>query len=151
MKVYLDVCCLNRLFDDQEQGRVAIEAAAVVKILRMIDTGRLTDYSSEMATVEIERIRDADRRRKVTSLMPPSERIMPLSEGLLDAGEKLVEEGFPLADAVHLAAAGELRVDVFLTVDDKLLRRAARIGGRLGCRVLNPVSFLEEVAHADER
>jgi len=151
MKLYLDVCCLNRLFDDQEQGRIAIEAAAVIRILRMIDTGRLTDYSSEMAEIEIEKMRDVDRRRKVKAFLPPDERIMPLSAEVLDAADRLVAEGFHLADAVHLAAARELNVDVVLTVDDKLLKRAARNAERVGCRVLNPVTFLEEVDDADER
>lgn len=56
MRVYLDVCCLNRLFDNAEQPRVALEAAAVASVLQFIDSGRLTDCSSEMAQVEIERM-----------------------------------------------------------------------------------------------
>jgi hypothetical protein len=32
MKIYLDVCCLKRPFDDASEPRVAIEAAAVTVI-----------------------------------------------------------------------------------------------------------------------
>jgi hypothetical protein len=90
MKVYLDVCCLNRPFDDPAQPRVALEAAAVTKVLDLVESGILTDYSSEMAEVEIERMSDAERRRNVTEFLPPRERIIPLTDPLLDAAEELM-------------------------------------------------------------
>ncbi len=37
MKLYLDVCCLNRPFDDQPQDRVHLEAEAVLTILRHLE------------------------------------------------------------------------------------------------------------------
>ena len=33
MNIYMDVCCLNRPFDDQTQDRIYIESEAVLKIL----------------------------------------------------------------------------------------------------------------------
>jgi hypothetical protein len=38
-KVYLDVCCLNRPFDDQQQDRVHLEAEAVLLILKRCEAG----------------------------------------------------------------------------------------------------------------
>jgi predicted nucleic acid-binding protein len=147
MKVYLDVCCLNRPFDDPSHSRIALEASAVLTILELIESGMLTDYSSEMARVEIERNKDVDRRRRVESLLPPAERIIPLTDSLLDEAAKLESLGFGLADAAHLAAARQCRVDVFLTVDDKLLRRASRHAGAIGVKVMDPVLFLKESGH----
>jgi predicted nucleic acid-binding protein len=40
MKVYLDVCCLNRPFDNTTALRIAIEAAAVLNLLELIDSGQ---------------------------------------------------------------------------------------------------------------
>jgi predicted nucleic acid-binding protein len=145
MKIYLDVCCLNRPFDDASEPRVAIEAAAVNHLLRLIDASQLMDYSSEMAQVEIERNPDLEWRRRVKSLLPPSSRIIPLSQDLLDVANRLATIGFQLADAVHLAAAQQIGVDAFVTVDDKLLRRSKRYKRQLGIRVMNPVSFLREL------
>jgi hypothetical protein len=34
--IYLDVCCLNRPFDDQTQERIRLEAEAVLRILANI-------------------------------------------------------------------------------------------------------------------
>jgi len=38
-KIYLDVCCLNRPFDDQTQARIRLEAEAVLIILAQCETG----------------------------------------------------------------------------------------------------------------
>ena len=39
MRVYLDVCCLNRPFDDQSQDRIKLETDAVLSILDNCQTG----------------------------------------------------------------------------------------------------------------
>ena len=41
MKIYLDACCLNRLTDDQSQSRIAEEAEAVERILRLLRDGEI--------------------------------------------------------------------------------------------------------------
>jgi len=33
MRIYTDVCCLNRPFDDQSQDRIRIESEAILAIL----------------------------------------------------------------------------------------------------------------------
>jgi hypothetical protein len=39
----------------------------------------------------------------------------------------------------------QIGFDAFLTVDDKLSRRAKRFSRRLGVRAIDPVSFLREL------
>lgn len=39
MLIYLDVCCLNRPFDDQTQERIRLEAEAVLLILERCQAG----------------------------------------------------------------------------------------------------------------
>jgi hypothetical protein len=39
MRIYLDVCCLSRPFDNQSQERVRLESEAVLMILHRIETG----------------------------------------------------------------------------------------------------------------
>ena len=52
MKLYLDLCCLNRPFDDQSQARVAMESQAVVLILEKIDRGEHDLCNSAALVVE---------------------------------------------------------------------------------------------------
>jgi hypothetical protein len=46
-RIYLDVCCLNRPFDDQTQDRVHLEAEAVILILTHCQAGEWEWISSE--------------------------------------------------------------------------------------------------------
>ncbi|MDF2439948.1 MAG: hypothetical protein JWN98_932 [Abditibacteriota bacterium] len=39
MKIYLDVCCLKRPFDDQGQDRIHLESEAVLLILAHVEAG----------------------------------------------------------------------------------------------------------------
>ena len=70
VKIYLNVSTLNRLFDDQEQARIRLEAAAVGMILERVDEGRWIHVSSEMAQIEIDAIPDPKRQARVRLLLP---------------------------------------------------------------------------------
>jgi len=60
-------------------------------------------------------------------------------------GQQLEQLGFRAFDALHLACAEKARADVFLTTDDRLLRRASRAPEQLRVRVDNPLAWLNEV------
>ena len=47
MRIYLDVCCLNRPFDDQRQDRIHLESEAVLTILKHIESGKWKLISSD--------------------------------------------------------------------------------------------------------
>ncbi len=64
----MDACCLNRLTDDQSQGRIRNEAEAVESILRAVREGKATWVSSTALEIEFSRNPDADRRRDVVAL-----------------------------------------------------------------------------------
>ncbi|WP_146452180.1 hypothetical protein [Bythopirellula polymerisocia] len=57
---------------------------------------------------------------------------------------QLVTRGFGAADAVHLAAAESLQVDVLLTCDDRWLRKSRQLADEIKIRVANPVEWLKE-------
>jgi hypothetical protein len=80
--IYLDVCCLNRPFDDLTQERIRLEAEAVLLILDRCQSGRLELLGSEAIDFEIARIRDADRRQKVLALASLATSRIAISEAL---------------------------------------------------------------------
>jgi len=53
VKVYLDVCCLCRPFDDQTISRVRLEVTAVQEIIRRCATQEFTLVTSEAITEEL--------------------------------------------------------------------------------------------------
>jgi predicted nucleic acid-binding protein len=143
MKIYLDVSCLNRPFDDQAQERVRLEAMAVSSILEQSARGRWSHVSSAMAVTEIAANPDPEKQRKARELLPERRDIIEIDQAIARRAQALSAAGFTLADAVHVAAAEALRVDVLLTCDDRLIRVAQRSRG-LRVRVANPLVWLRE-------
>jgi predicted nucleic acid-binding protein len=141
MKIYLDVSCLNRPFDDQSQPRIQLEANAVVIVLGRIDAGIWEEASSRMVEIEVLAIADESRRRRVLLLIPEDR--IDLSRLVFERARELVGFGISAPDAVHLAAAEASGADIFLTCDDRLLRRCDHITG-LKVRVANPLRWLQE-------
>ena len=52
-RIYLDVCCLNRSFDDQRQDRIRLEAEAVLLILGRCETSVWQWLSSAVVEEEV--------------------------------------------------------------------------------------------------
>ena len=145
MKIYLNVSCLNRPFDDQEQARIRLEAAAVGMILERVDEGRWVHVSSEMARIEIDANPDPKRRARVHLLLPEAGHIVKLTPALFARGAALELLGFKPADALHVAAAEAAAADVLLSCDDRFCRTARRHAKRLRVAVHNPLNWIDEV------
>jgi hypothetical protein len=149
MRVYLDVSCLNRPFDDQNQARIRIETAAITLIFERIDAGLWQQVSSEMAVIEIDAITEGDRQNRVRMLLPGSKAIMKLNKMILDRAAELEGIGFKPADAVHAAAAEGAKADVLVSCDDRFCHRGKRCRHDLHVKVANPVDWLKEIENAD--
>jgi predicted nucleic acid-binding protein len=136
---------LNRLTDDQSQLRIRNEAEAVAGVLGLVRDGQASWMSSSVLEIEISRNPDADRKRDVAALLAfANETVVPGSL-TADRAAFLHRLGFSVFDALHLASAEQGQVEVFLTTDDDLRRRARRYGKELRVRVQNPISWYEEM------
>ncbi len=148
LRIYFDVSCLNRPFDDQRQARIHLESEAIALIFERIDSGKWKQVSSQAAELEIAAISDAERRRRVRALLPPRRLRTRLSRSVFARAEVLVTQGLRPADGLHVAAAEALGADIMLTCDDRLLRAARRLGRLLTVPVANPLEWSKESLHA---
>jgi hypothetical protein len=64
LKIYFDVSCLSRPFDDQSQAHIRREAEATTMILEKCGQEEWEQVSSEMADIEIDAIPDTDLRAR---------------------------------------------------------------------------------------
>ena len=71
-RIYFDVCCLNRPFDDQSQARIRLETEATEHLLRAVEEGKLLWVSSDALLYEIRKCPEADRRAAVLTLCEPA-------------------------------------------------------------------------------
>ena len=147
VKVYLDVCCLCRPFDDQKMNRVHLEAEAIKEILvRCTQDWILVD--SDAVSFEISRIPDRTRMKKAEKLVNLAKEHVKITKAVSLRYHEFVEMGIHSADALHLACAESVGA-VLLTTDDAIIKVIKRHGNEITIEVKNPVEWLMEVnAHA---
>jgi len=143
MRVYLDVCCLNRPFDNLVQERIQFESDAVLAILARCQVSNWTLLSSEIIDLEISKTKNIDKREKALSLLSISTEKLAFSEAARLQSIAFQKNGIKPMDSLHLAIADDSKVDVLLTTDDDFLKAAKKM--RLSIRVENPTTWYMEV------
>ena len=146
MRLYLDLNCFNRPFDDQNQARIVQETAAVFSILQRIVDG--VDHLVWSAILDFENAQHplADRRVEIVRWAQRAIVHMAVTSDVAARAHAFTAAGFRPLDAAHLACAEAAACDRFLTCDDQMLRAARRV--RVGVQVQNPVPYMEEVTDA---
>jgi hypothetical protein len=89
MRIYLDVSCLNRPFDDQSQLRVRLEAEAIRLILDKSDANAWALLSSEISLFEVNAIPDEERRTEVASLLPAATELIRITPEVSDRAKEV--------------------------------------------------------------
>lgn len=145
MKIYLDACCLNRPFDDQDQHRIRLESEAILIIIDTIYRDKWEWIGSETLIVELENTPDIDKRNHLKELASNIHTIVNLNDREMSRAEELQRLGFKAYDAMHIACSETANVDIFLTTDDKLLKMANRERERLNIKVANPINWIMEI------
>ena len=139
----MDVCCLNRPFDDQSKDRIRIESEAVLAILNRC----LHDWAlvgSEAIDYEISKIPDDERKIGVKILAAISRDRVTVEESILRRASELENIGLKALDALHLACA-EKSAEVMLTTDDEIVKKVMVNDNIVKVRVENPVRWLMEI------
>jgi predicted nucleic acid-binding protein len=145
MRLYLDVCSLNRPFDDQSIDRNRLEAEAVVIILGRISAGRHSLVSSEAIDREVAACTDTEKVDLVRQMLRLAKEIVILTPAGAKRYQELSGLGFRQMDAFHLACAEAGNCAYLFTTDDKLLKRSRLYQKLLSVIVVNPLNFLTEV------
>lgn len=123
MRVYLDNCCLNRPFDDQQQTRVRLEAEAKLCIQEHIRSGTLELVWSYMVDFENAANPFEERRTTISGWRQYATRDIEETAMILQRANRLAGIGLKAKDALHIACAIAGECLYFVTTDDNILRR----------------------------
>ncbi len=148
MKIYMDVCCLNRPFDDQTQDRIRIESDAILAILSKCVTGEWKLLSSEVMDIEIENTQDKWKKNKVYNLYKLAVEKIMLNDTIVKRAFEIQKSGAKPFDSLHIASAEYLKADIFLTTDKKLLLALGKL--ELNTIIANPVKWFMEGVDENE-
>jgi predicted nucleic acid-binding protein len=141
-EIYMDVCCLNRPFDDLEQERIRLEAEAVATILKRCEDEQWFLVSSDAISFEIANTPNREKAERVNSILQVTSMKILTKPEIESRADLLVGLGFKFLDALHIAFAEAADVTVMLTTDDRLLRRAKKYSHELQINIENPVAWL---------
>ena len=148
VKVYLDVCCLCRPFDNHQETRIRLETEAILAILKRcsLDWELVT---STAVLYEIGLIGDQVRRSHVMRLTRRARETIRVDKVLLLRAEEIEKVGIMGMDAIHIACA-EKAGAVFLTTDDDVIRIMKMHTPDISIRVDNPLRWFMELNHDGE-
>lgn len=144
MRIYLDICCLKRPFDDQTQERIRLESEAVLTILGA-PPDKVQFIRARAHTLENSLNPVAWRAARVEAWIARQPILELPEEGLTARIHDLIGLGFKPFDALHLASAELGKADALLTVDDRFLASARKHSSALGTAVREPVSLAREL------
>jgi hypothetical protein len=141
----MDVCCLNRPFDDQTQDRIHMESEAILTILGHCETGNWELVGSEIIDLEILKIPDKYRKERVFHLSIISKVKVEVNKQVWDKYGELRKINLTHFDALHIACAEIGKADIFLTTDDDIIKKINKSNIELKVDIKNPIKWLMEV------
>ena len=144
MRVYLDMCCLKRPFDDQSQPRIHLESEAVLALLGAPQE-KVEFWRSAALELENNQNPLPQRAAKVRLWLEALPPIAAPDATLANRIKELMALGFKNFDAMHVASAESCAAEVLCTCDDQFLAAGGRHAADLKVRVVNPIDLAREV------
>ena len=144
MKIYLDLCAIQRTLDTPDHVRIVLESEAVLGIIAFCDNGQIELLSSEALLYEGEQSSLPTRKEHTLAILEKAKSIINVAKKETLRAEKIMSFGLKPLDALHLALAETGKADYFCTCDDKLLRNAKKVED-LMVKVINPVDLIQEI------
>lgn len=145
----MDVCCLNRPFDDWTQPRIRLEAEAILEIVAKCQANQWQLVSSTALESEIAKTPDLLKQRRVMNSLAIARTKIIVTEAMLERAREIIVLGFKPFDALHISCSESVNVNIFLTTDDRLLRKASVNQASLNVAVANPVQWLMKIFQAE--
>jgi predicted nucleic acid-binding protein len=144
VKIYLDLCAIQRPLDTSNQIRIVLESEAVLGIIAFSDIGQMEILSSEALLYEGEQSSLPVRKEHTLAVLAKAKNVLIVSEKEEIRAAEIMKVGVKPLDALHIALAESGNADYFCTCDDKLLRNAKKVKD-LAVKIVNPVDLVQEI------
>ena len=142
IKLYLDNCCYNRPYDDQENFNVALETQCKIQIQDRIRAGKYSLVSSFILTYESDSSPYESRKASINQFITEfTKQYVGIEHRDYIEAEayKIMQTGIKFKDACHVVCAILAKCDYFISTDKRLLKyQSSQI------RLVNPIQFIIE-------
>lgn len=142
MRVYLDMCCYNRPYDDQSQIKVSLETQAKLHIQDLIQKKHLELVTSYMLRYECGQ-NPYEMRRKAIMQFVDTYTVayvgLERKDKIVSMAAEIVSTGIKFKDACHVASAVYANCEYFISTDKRLLKyKTDQI------KLVSPIDFVME-------
>lgn len=141
MKVYLDSCCYNRPYDDQNYLPISLETQAKLLVQLLIKEKRLELAFSFILDYENSCNPYMDRKIAIKNFLDDnvsdylgSEK----SEEVIEKAKIVMATGVKMKDSCHIACAEMMKCDYLLTTDKRMLKYKSDT-----LKLLDPIEFID--------
>lgn len=141
MKIYLDICCFNRPFDDQSNLRIRLETEAKLRVQEEICSGSFELVWSYIMDYENSKNPFRERKEQIALWSTYSVIDIKENEEVLRIARMLNDKYLKKLDSLHIACAIVSRADYFLTTDDGILKKAMHVDD---IKITDPIGFIKE-------
>lgn len=143
MRVYLDMCCYNRPYDDQTQLKIAMETQSKLYIQTLIKEKKLKLVASYMLRYECSQNPFEMRRNTIFSFLEENtfgyvgDNCKEIVE---KKASKIMKTGVKFKDACHVASAIYAKCEYFISTDVRLLKYHTN-----EIKMVTPIEFITEM------
>ena len=123
MRIYLDLCCFNRPYDDQSQARIRLETEAKLVLQQKVRDGQCQLVWSAILDYENEKSPYPEHRKAIAQWRQLAEPHIRADEAVVDKARNLQTQGLTSFDALHVASAIRAGAELFVSTDDRLIRK----------------------------
>ncbi len=123
----------------------------MLAVLGHVSAGRWEMVSGPALPLEIGMIEDEEKREEVAGFLALATAELLLDAAMEQRARRLHEKGFGALDAIHVAAAEAGGCNVFLTTDDRMIKRARQHEADLKVRIANPLDWIMEYLADDSQ
>ena len=143
MRIYLDMCCYNRPYDDQSQLKVFLETQSKLHIQTLIKDKKLKLVTSYMLRYECSNNPFEMRRNAIFDFINRNTYAYIGDERKLLIEEKAAEimkTGVKFKDACHVASAIYAGCEYFISTDMRLLKYCTK-----EIKMVSPIECVTEM------
>ena len=144
-KIYLDNCCYNRLFDNQNNILNRLETISINAIKYLIKIGKFKLTWSYILDFENNKNPKIINKENTNTWKLLSNKYVIEDNEIIQRAKHLMSLGIRLYDAFHISCAMNDKCDYFITVDKEILKKKDLIKE---IQVCNPIDFIKEVENA---
>ena len=123
MRIYLDLCCFNRPYDDQSQTRIRLETEAKLVLQQKVRDGQCQLVWSAILDYENEKSPFPEHRKAIAQWRRLAVSHVRADDAVLENARNLQTQGLTAFDALHVASAMRAGAELFVSTDDRLIRK----------------------------